>query len=168
MIYKAFQLITLVALISCNQNKSINSDLPEQVEIEPVDTPSYNPVNTPIRRSEPYTIREIKIKEVTAQPDTALTFYTYRILFTNDKEEQNDCDIMHNLYTDAEKVKILLPEIFGDSIKNLPYKKMIDSLIQEGVNYAAQQVENDKKEYGMSDGPCYALYIYDQNKNNVR
>ena len=95
--------------------------------------------------------------ELGGKPEIALTLYAYRILFTNQLEGKNDCVINYNLIEDSEKVKEIFPKLFKEKSEFIDFEKLLDSLNIENINRAKREVQNDIKEYGMSDGPCFEL-----------
>jgi len=102
--------------------------------------------------------------EIASAPDTALTFYAYRILFTDQKEEIHDCVIRLNLIEETPKVKELMKEIFGHRLVKKNINDLIDSLNLEGIEYARKQVDRDIQKYGRSDGACYELFKLSKRK----
>ncbi|MDF2455416.1 MAG: hypothetical protein K0R51_1409 [Cytophagaceae bacterium] len=96
--------------------------------------------------------------ETSGDPDTSLTLFAYRILFTNQRDEMNDCEIRKNLIESSANVKNLMPKIFDGHIDPSKVDSLIDNLNKKALDFAENQVELDIKEYGVSDGPCFELY----------
>lgn len=101
--------------------------------------------------------------ETSGNSDTALTLYSYRILFTKEKDLEYDCLIRMNLIESANVVKALLPKIFEGHIHPQSVDHLIDSLNQSAIEYAETQVKGDIEEFGQSDGPCFELYSLKKN-----
>ena len=96
--------------------------------------------------------------ESSGDPDTALALFAYRIIFTNNIEESDDCLILMNVIESQTTTKNLMKSIFRHKSKIYNFDKSIDSLNKASALHAREIVEQEIQQYGESEGPCFELY----------